>query len=77
MFSMNSLSEKSQPAMSDWATASTKVNLPAEMAVDHRVHAAEVGDDEALVMPFVFEHVGEQPVVDVVRRAIDARCTRP
>ena len=41
------------------------------MAFDHRAHAAQIGNHRALKAPVIFQNVCEQPVVDIVGRAVD------
>ena len=45
------------------------------MAGHHGSHTAQIGDDKTVVFPFVLQDIGEQPAVDIVRRAIDCVVT--
>ena len=46
-------------------------HLSRAVALDHAFDATEIGHDETLVPPLLLEHLGEEPVIDGVGRAVD------
>ena len=47
------------------------VHFSRAVSLHQGAHAAEVRNDESLVAPFVFQKIRQQPMVDIVRSAVD------